>query len=378
MKKINIVGSIFGSDGYSSHTRQLANALYKVADCRITTQAPPDWVKHVNDAELDMLTKPERKDDYNLIIAMPHMWKLFTGLGKNIGYVIWEGDKVPRSWCEEFYNNKIDYIFVPSEHTKQAILNTIIPLNEHLKKLIIDKIKVIPHGVDRNIFHSLQDAVPTLKDDIHLKSERNRLGDTFKFICNKGWRGTSWDRGGVQYLIKAFAEEFKKDDKVKLIIKLNPAYINPEIINQALQQLNLPEDRAPIHINCDILPFEKLNDLYNQADCFVCPTRCESFNLPGLEAMSCGLPTIQTSFGGQTDYMTADNSMFIDYELQDSEEIPMYEGVKWAIPKMDFLKKSLRWAFENQDKIKEMGKQAEQDSKNFTWDNSAKKIIELL
>ncbi len=156
MIKINIIGTIFGLTGYDIHTRNLANALYKVVDCRLTTQPPQDWMKHVNDAELDMLTKVERKDDYNLIISMPHTWKLFTGLGKNIGYCVWEGSHCPDSWIEEFVNEKINLIFTPSNHTKQAMLNTLEKsnLSKEEKDNIINKIHIIPHGVNREIFHS--------------------------------------------------------------------------------------------------------------------------------------------------------------------------------------------------------------------------------
>jgi len=99
MLKLNIHGSIFGSDGYSSHTRSLFNALYKQSelDIKLLTQLPQDWMKYVNDAELDAISKPERKEDWNLIITIPHMWKLFLGLGKNACYCVWEGDKVPVS-----------------------------------------------------------------------------------------------------------------------------------------------------------------------------------------------------------------------------------------------------------------------------------------
>ena len=393
MIKINIIGSIFGSSGYDSHTRSLANALYKVADCKLTTQLPVDWIKHVNDAELDMINKPERKDDYNLIITMPHMWKMFTGLGKNIGYCVWEGDRVPKSWIEEFENPKIDYIFVPSEHTKQAILKTLEPLEDGdingmgstiVKNRINSIIKVIPHGCDRSIFHSQQTKPTTLNlDSIGHQSNKidrsmDKTADTFKFICNKGWRGTNWDRGGVQYVVKAFAEEFNKDEKVELIIKLNPAYINPQTIQQAMQQLNLPKEFALIHINCDLIPFDKLPDLYRQADCFVCATRAEAFNLPGMEAMSCGLPTIQTSFGGQTDYMTKENSYFVDYKLEEVKEDLMYEGIQWATPDINDLRKMLRQIFQDQDTVKKKGIFAEKDSKNWTWDITATKIMSIL
>ena len=125
MHKINVTGNIFGTDGYSSHTRNLANALYKVADIKLNTQLPTNWIEQVNDAELDMISKPLREKDINIIVAMPHQWKLFTGLGVNCGYCVWEGDKVLQSYIEEFMNPKIDYIFVPSLHTKIAIVNTV-------------------------------------------------------------------------------------------------------------------------------------------------------------------------------------------------------------------------------------------------------------
>jgi glycosyltransferase involved in cell wall biosynthesis len=200
----------------------------------------------------------------------------------------------------------------------------------------------------------------------------------FTFICVKGWRGTEWDRGGVAILLRAFASEFSKDEKVQLVIKLNPAYINPDILNQSLTQLNLPENRAPIQIILDNTPFNKLVDLYNKADVYVCATRAEAFNLPGLEAMACGLPTIQTDFGGQTDYMTFENSLFVTYKLDEVKEDIMYEGCSWATPSIIDLRKQMRYAFEHPVKIKQMSSQALEDSKNWTWDKSAEKVIKCL
>ncbi len=395
MIKINVIGSILGTTGYDSHTRSLANALYKITDCRLSTSLPQGWEALVNDAELDMITKQRNKDDYNLIVSTPQTWKLYTQPGKNIGYCVWEGDKVPVGWIDEFLNSNIDMIFVPSEHTKLAIINTCAnwsvihsDTDEHLK--ILEKIKVIPHGVNREVFYSQRKKVEDEVSNVTQLETQNKTGevnktenipalvdnhvDTFQFICNKGWRGTNWDRGGVQYVIKAFAEEFKKDENVKLIIKLNPAYINPQTLRMAIDKLKLPEDRPKIQVILENMDFKKLCTLYNQGDCFICATRAESFNLPGLEAMSCGLPTIQTNYGGQTDYMTDKNSLLIGFDLVNSEEFPSYEGIQWAVPNYDEIKEQMRWAFENQDKIKEMGIQAEKDSAEWTWDKTAEKI----
>ena len=146
---LKIVGSFFGSDGYSSHTRSLFNSLAKREDTnmKIEAQLPVDWMKFVNDNELDGITKEDNGKFDNIIVTLPHTWKLFTGLNKNYAYCVWEGDRVPESWIEEFMNDKIDFIFVPSMHTKNAIINTAKGLAQ---AFIYNKIKVIPHEVNRN------------------------------------------------------------------------------------------------------------------------------------------------------------------------------------------------------------------------------------
>jgi len=161
MKTINIVGGIFGTTGYDSHTRNLANALAKITKCRLSTQLCPNWQRMVNDAELEMIQRVPEYDDINLIVATPHNWKLYTGNGMNIGYCVWEGDLCPLSWCEDFNNNDINLIITPSNHTKQAMLNTLekSDLSKEEKEKIITKIKIIPHGVDRNIFYNMKNDI---------------------------------------------------------------------------------------------------------------------------------------------------------------------------------------------------------------------------
>ena len=201
---------------------------------------------------------------------------------------------------------------------------------------------------------------------------------TFTFIVAKGWRGGMEDRGGVGYVLKAFCEEFGKDEDVRLILKLNPSYINPLQINDEFKKLNLPEDRPEIKVSCDGIPYKELVNLYNQGDVFVCATRAEAFNLPGIEAMACGLPTLQTGYGGQTDYMTKDNSNYINYKLEEVKSDTMYEGIKWATPDIEDIKRKMRYVFENKKETKEKGKQALKDVQKWTWHSSAKKALSFL
>jgi len=364
--KINIIGDIFSTTGYASHTRNLVNALYKIADVKLSTQLMQGWERMVNDNELDMITKQGKENDIQIIITTPHMWKLFLGTGINCAYCVWEGSKVPLSYIDEMLNPKIDLIFVPSEHTKQAIENTI---NDYEKEImtstqgleILDKIKVIPHGVDLSIFKSLE-----------------KKHDKFTFVCNKGWRGSSWDRGGVQYMIKAFNEEFTMEDNIRLIVRLNPAYISPQMLQQSVQQLNLQANKADIQVMLENVPYDKLCDFYNLGDAYICPTRSEAFDLGSGEAMACGLPVIATNYGGQIEHMDSTCALFVDAELSEVKEDIMYEGIEWATIVINDLRKKMRWCYEHQDRVKEMGLKAKEFITIFTWNNSANRIIESI
>jgi len=369
--KLNLIGNIFGIDGYSSHTRQLYNALYEInPDTRLDSPMPQGWEGIVNDAELAGLKISPSKEMTSIMISTPPNWR--TALADNpknfIGYLVWEGSHIPRFWVEYLNTKDVTQIWVPSEHVVQAIMNTLAEEHKNKRLRIFDmntiagKIKVVPHGVDLSVFK------PIAKEK----------KDKFTFISNKGWRGGWEDRGGVAYVLKAFCEEFGKDEPVELILKLNPSYINPEIVPEELNKLNLPKDRPMIKINASGLSQPDMNKLYNQADVYVCAQRADGFNLCGLEAMGCGLPTIQTNFGGQTDYVTDENGWLIASKLSNVEGDLQYEGIQWATPSVEDLKTVMRFAYEDKKIIKEKSAYALKDSKMWTWKNTAITAINIL
>jgi len=188
-----------------------------------------------------------------------------------------------------------------------------------------------------------------------------------------------WDRGGVQYTIEAFLNEFTDKDSVVLLIKINPSYGVPDmtkIINE-LKPKNR-NDFASIEVICDNIPYKELNNLYNRSDVFVSSTRAEGFNLPCVESMAVGKPVITTNFGGQTDFVNEENGWLIDYKLETVTEEVAYEEVQWAIPDVEDLRRIMRHCFENQKEVKEKGKRASLDAMNFTWRHSAKKALSFI
>ena len=352
--KINIIGDIFSQIGYSTHTRFLSESLLDSGhEVSIDCNKPYGWEVGCPDKLFKMFTN-DFSSETNIAITNPlyydYVWS--DGVKNLIGFVVWEGDKVPNYWLSHL--NKCNQLWVPSNHTKQALLNT-------FKEEEIPQIFIVPHGVDLNNFF----PKPELKND------------EFTFVCVKGWRGGMEDRGGVQYLLKAFNEEFKDEENVKLILKLNSSY-KIDDLNSEISKIGIDKLNKNVIIIDNNIGYSELSNIYNQGDVFVCPTRSEGFNLPGIEAMACGLPTIQTGYGGQTDYMNDKNSKTVDYILEDVKHDLAYEGVKWATPDTIQLKHLMRWCVNNPDKVKSMGEEALKTSRNWTWNNSARKANKAL
>jgi len=130
MKQISIIGNILGSSGYENHTRSLANALDKLVHVRLSCPILPGQEQLLTDREVVMLKRKQENDDINLIITLPNQWRLHTTNKRNWAYCIFEGDKVPDSFIDEFINPDIEKIIVASNHTKEAIIKTVKEIEE--------------------------------------------------------------------------------------------------------------------------------------------------------------------------------------------------------------------------------------------------------
>jgi len=371
---INVIGNLFGTSGYSCHTRGLVNELNKLTECKIITSLVPGFEKQLNDAELEML-KRERDFDINLIITHPLYWRGNLDSKRNWVYLIWEGDSVPAWIVEECRNKKIEKIIVPSYHTLLALTTSL--KDDPQMKEILYKTKLVPHGHNPKDFYPIIMGQEKIYDGVDRPEcgIKNPPGPLFRFLANKGLRNLE-DRGGIQYLIEAYLSEFTESEDVELILKINPAYGVPNLLKM------FPNIKAKGVPKITFIPEEytvkQLNELYNSCDVFVSPTRAEAFNIPCLEAMACGKPVITTDFGGQLDFVNSQNGWIVGGELTEVTHEVEYEGIKWFNVNIDELKQKLRWAFLHPDTCKRKGECSQNSIKNLTWANTAKQIHSLL
>ena len=133
-------------------------------------------------------------------------------------------------------------------------------------------------------------------------------------------------------VVRAFKKAFPNDvERVGLILKFNnPDYEQPEMraLREEIRGLEnvLVIDR--------LLTRDELTSLIDACDCFVSLHRSEGFGLGPAEAMSLGKAAIITNWSGNTDYMTADNCIAIDYQLVPLERDygPYKAHQHWAEP----------------------------------------------
>ena len=143
-----------------------------------------------------------------------------------------------------------------------------------------------------------------------------KLLSNFKWEMRKGW----------EILFESYFTEFAATDRVSLYVmthiwfpgavetygdKNNCTYLR-EVVQTFALSMGFKLDDLPHYafITEDMAEVDVAN-VYAGVSAFVLPTRGEGWGLPAMQAMSMGLPTISTDYGGQVDFMKPWNSFLI-------------------------------------------------------------------
>jgi len=354
--KINICGTVEGESGYANHTRELGLALKRIGiDTAFETQMTnPNWQRAVSNELREMILKDHRFEGIQLMITPPPMAYLKSGdRTLIICYAVFEGTKIPTSWRLALNEKFINHVIVPSTHTLGACMTAGVQT----------PISIVPHGYDPKVFNT----------------EGRAEIDEFAFVWCKGWSQGDKDRSNLVLFLKAFAEEFKNDAKVKAIVKINPSYAQIDF-PAAIRALNIEGLKDKLFLNAQIIPSTELAKVYKSGNVFVSTSRAEGFNLPCLEAMACGMPVIAPAFGGQADFIKDGENGWL---LQKGKSIvpgdsnPIYEECRWWDSDQKELQERMRYAFDNRDETRKRGIQASNDAGSYTWEDSARAIEKI-
>jgi UDP-glucose:(heptosyl)LPS alpha-1,3-glucosyltransferase len=145
-----------------------------------------------------------------------------------------------------------------------------------------DRIHVVYHGVDLEEFKPDPDMRKQVRKSLGLE------GPVLVFV------GNQWGRKGLKFLLEAMEEL----ESFTLLVA-----------GWRREEMNTVK-RSPANVRF-LGRSDDLCGLYNAADIFVLPSLFDSFGLPVLEAMACGVPVVVSRFAGASE-IVGDAGIIID------------------------------------------------------------------
>jgi len=234
----------------------------------------------------------------------------------------WEESLIPQATIETLEAG-FDGVFAMAESVEKALIDSGLSI----------AVRTISQPPDLDDFYRLGQelrAAPRKDDGVF----------TFLHVSS------CFPRKGVDVLLAAYAQAFRRTDRVRLVIKGFPNPHND--VPEQIEKLRARDpDIADISMVNEDLGIDGMLDLYRAADAIVLPTRGEGFNLPAAEAMAAGIPLIVTGYGGHMDFCTPAEARFVDFRFQQSGSHVAVSGSVWVEPDQADLVAALREAFED-------------------------------
>ncbi len=342
MKNILFVGPYRQNDGWGNAAKEYIRALketgYNIATRPVYMNSQPSWDK----SSEFMYQESARYDSYDVIIqnCLPNLFRRYGGV-VNIGLAYFESTINATPWPATI--NIMDRMWVSSFFEKNMLAE------KCGVKIDIDVIP-IPCDVEK---YKKEYSFPALNKHKH----------EFKFY----FVGEFIQRKNLNALITAFHREFKLNEQVRLILKLNRVGMDEETVLQQSQELiagmkmNMGMYPRPEIYRSEIiipkyLSQEDLYGLHAECDCFVMPSSGEAFCIPAFDASMFGSMPLVNFNSSMTEYLNAQTCGFVKSHeapaIASDRPLPfLYNGRDTWYP-VDVLSLQERMRFTQQAKIR--------------------------
>jgi len=299
------------------------------------------------DYEIYGFKKKTFQHDINIVLSeVNHHYFYDNYLGPKIAYTAWESTLYP----ENFFNKlkEYDQVWVPSKWQADITIKQGISKN---------KVKVVPEGVDIDVFYP----------ENFIKNKK------FTFVVFGRWDA----RKSTKEIINAFKNVFGKNDNVELLISVDNPY--------PVDGLHSTEERLKFfNLECDnikVLHFLSREDyvrILKSADVFLSCSRSEGWNLPLIEAMACGIPSVYSNCSAQLEYAQDKGipiSIVKEKSLKDIKdsycEMRNETPGNWYEPDFKDLENKILDIYKNYSFYKDKAlKESIEIAKDFNWDKA--------
>jgi len=412
MKKVMLIcAPVSSRSGYGDHARDLVTSFInhdkydiKIMDVR-WGDCPRNALDKNNEVDKKILDcilpelKMDQQPDIYVDIRIPNEFETY---GKyNIGITAGiETDIVSNSWIEGC--NKMNFVIVPSEHSKEGFINSIYDKynnlpdgkQEKVGELKFEKpIEVLFEGADDNIYKPLntdemdKEFFDWLNDEVPEKF-------AYLFVGLWGKGGYGEDRKDIGTLIKTFYQTFANQKKQPvLILKTSGAGFSILDKEECLNRIKDIKSKFPnefklpnVYLLHGDLTDEEMNELYNhpKVKCMISLTHGEGFGRPLLEASMVGTPIITTSWSGQMDFLNPDDSLLLPGNLKPVPKSAVWKDIvveqsSWFVVQEDTVPKAMNYVFSNPLEAKKRAKDLmEKNRKKFTLKGMEEKLDEIM
>ena len=217
-----------------------------------------------------------------------------------------------------------------------------------------------------------------VSDTRHFHTNPNGVdAETFKPLDKSNAKATIaeivQDNRIKEKLTVGFLSRFQPEKGAHIFIQL--AEMHPDLLFLVGGRFLLRPSFGPLPDNLiyvGFLPRKQLPTLYNAFDIYCFPSMAaeETFGLTLLEAMACGVPPVVPRFDGLPD-VVGDAGVIVPAE-EFSEDMAGFAAYVSATA----LSKGITSLLEDDFRY-ELGKKARERAVTFTWDNNAKRLIQL-
>jgi glycosyltransferase involved in cell wall biosynthesis len=228
-----------------------------------------------------------------------------------------------------------DFVTADSENTRNE-LTTLLDVNP-------GRVEVVYGGVDERF--------RPMTDEVALEQARLKYGLFFPFIL---YVGTIEPRKNLGRLLRAYTQaRQRRRAHHRLVVAGGLGWLYEDVLREIDE---LAAEQEVVFLGR--VPDDDLPLLYSLCDLFVFPSLYEGFGFPPLEAMACGKAVVCSNTSSLPEVIGDAGVMVSPYDV---------DGLADAIVAL----------LQDPDRRAELGRRGIERAREFTWDKSARRLLEI-